>query len=67
MKSMFFSEVFFPLCLVLDSIHNYIQIINPPIINVKKEMEVHKTLLDTLKIGVRPNDCFVSIQNPITL
>ena len=52
---------------ICNDCKNYIQIINPPIINVKKEMELHKTLLDTLKIGVKPNDCFVSIQNPITL
>lgn len=52
---------------ICNDCNKYIQIINPPIINVKKEMEVHKTLLDTLKIGVRPNDCFVNIQNPITL
>ena len=46
---------------------NYIQLINTPIINIKKEMEMHKTLLDTLKIGVRLNDCFVNIQESITL
>ena len=46
---------------------NYMQLINTPIVNIKKEMEVHNTLLDTLKIGVKPNDCFVNIQNPIML
>lgn len=47
--------------------NNYMQHINTPILNIKKEMEEHNTLLDTLKIGVKPNDCFVNIQNPITL
>ena len=45
----------------------YMQLINTPIVNIKKEMEVHSTLLDTLKIGVKPNDCFVNIQKPIIL
>lgn len=52
---------------ICNDCNNYIKIINTPIVNIKKEMKVHRTLLDTLKIGVRPNDCFVSIQNPIIL
>ena len=52
---------------ICNDCNNYIKNINTPIVNIKKEMKVHRTLLDTLKIGVRPNDCFVSIQNPIIL
>ena len=52
---------------ICNDCNKYMQLINAPIINIKKEMEVHGTLLDTLKIGVKPNDCFVNIQNPITL
>lgn len=52
---------------ICNNCNNYMQNINTPILNIKKEMEVHNTLLDTLKIGVKPNDCFVNIQNPITL
>lgn len=47
--------------------NNYMNIINSPIINTKKEIEMHNALLDSLKIGVKPNDCFVNIQEPITL
>lgn len=52
---------------ICNDCNNYMQQINTPIINIKKEMVVHNTLLDTLKIGVKPNDCFVNIQNPIIL
>lgn len=52
---------------ICNDCNKYMQAINSPIMSIKKEMKVHNTLLDTLKIGVRPNDCFVNIQNPITL
>ena len=52
---------------ICNDCYNYMQLINSPIINIKKEMVVHNTLLDTLKIGVKPNNCFVNIQKPITL
>ncbi len=47
--------------------NDYMQVINTPIITIKKEMEVHNTLLNTLKIGVKPKNCFVNIYEPITL
>ncbi len=48
--------------------NSYMQVISTPIMSIKKEMELHNTLLETLKIGVKPNDCFVRIQqNPIIL
>ncbi len=46
---------------------NYMNIINSPILNTKKEIEKHNALLDSLKVGVKPNDCFVNIQDPIAL
>lgn len=52
---------------ICNDCNNYMKIINAPIISIKNEMEVHNTLLDTLKIGVKPKDCFANIHNPITL
>ena len=52
---------------ICKSCNQYMNRINKPIIDIQQEMIAHNTLLETLKIGVKPIDCFINIQNPITL
>ncbi len=52
---------------ICNNCKEYMDVVHKPIEDVKKEMESHRTLLDSLKIGVKPTDCFINIQNSITL
>ena len=46
---------------------DYIQSIKIPINTFSSEIEQRKSLLQTLKLGVMPNDCFKNIATPIIL
>lgn len=52
---------------ICNSCNNYMNKINKPIIDIKNKMMANNTLLETLKIGVKPIDCFINIENSITL
>ena len=45
----------------------FMQSIQTPIKALQKEIEERNSLLQTLKIGVMPNDCFKNITTPIIL
>lgn len=45
----------------------YMQRVSRPIVNLKTELKTSNTLLQTLKVGVMPHDCFLEIHKPIIL
>lgn len=45
----------------------YMQSVQSPIQSFRAEIELKKSLLQTLKVGVMPNDCFKNIATPILL
>ena len=46
---------------------SYISSVNADIADLSSKMEKVQTILQSIKIGVRPNDCFVNIQPQIIL
>lgn len=46
---------------------SYVSSVNADIADLSSKMEKVQTILQSIKIGVRPNDCFVNIQPQIIL
>ena len=52
---------------ICNNCMDYMQTINNPINALRANIESKNALLQTVKIGIRPNDCFTKINNPIIL
>lgn len=52
---------------ICNNCMDYMQTINNPINALRANIESRKALLQTVKIGIRPNDCFTKIDTPIIL
>lgn len=46
---------------------DFMQLAINPIIKIQNEMALHKAILQTLNVGVKPLDCFKEIESPIIL
>lgn len=52
---------------VCSNCMSYVSSVNADIADLSSKMEKVQTILQSIKIGVRPNDCFVNIQPQIIL